>query len=510
VNRLRPSAPETFVAPEKATVSGAVGQWLHHQPSPTPPPVPVPYIEPESDEFELPVTPLLPGFSQLPNLPLVSRPWVRWGVLSGVVHALGIAVAIAIFSAKPSPVANTPPSLPGELELQTQPSNQALALEINLPSMVGIDPDTARVTKEEDKQPPLPQPSGGEHLPRPDTEHTGKSGDNVVPKPALNLADRDDGIALTKYVQSRIDRSQLQRMKQHQIRQSMDDRRAVRNPMDLTFLVIGKGKLSEDRLFADTHPKAGHSWSTRPTRLGAERGVPETPPGEGESMKKLGLPVIGSLRISSGSGTWVPNKGHTNTNRAPTQTSKPMVSDGRPANPANNPGTPQDNQHHSNQEIAATVQSLLHASTAGGKHGEGRGGEKGKGTFTGSGGVTGIGSHSKTLGQGKSGPVELNGMDPRLSNYRRRVLAKINPLWSFPRWAAIEGRQGFAIVSMTILANGSVTGVRLIRTSGITEFDNNVVQAIFKAAPFEPLPANLNTKAMNWAITFDALNPSVR
>ena len=108
--------------------------------------------------------------------------------------------------------------------------------------------------------------------------------------------------------------------------------------------------------------------------------------------------------------------------------------------------------------------------------------------------------------------VDLDGNDPRLSDYRRRVMSKIHPLWAnaFPQSAALEGRQGRVIVALTIGKDGNVSGVSIARTSGVPEFDENVRKAVLKAAPFPPLPPELSARSMRWAISFDARNPVVR
>jgi TonB family protein len=191
---------------------------------------------------------------------------------------------------------------------------------------------------------------------------------------------------------------------------------------------------------------------------------------------------------------------------------RPLVTEGRPAVPANVSDRPRDNVD-SAQEVASTEQSLLHASTAGGVPApEGRGGEERPDEATGAGGPPGAGSRAAPLGQGQGPLVDLDGNDPRLTDYRRRVLAKVHPLWAnaFPRWAALEGLQGRAIVAFTILPDGSVANVRVTRPSGVPEFDENVRRAVVRAAPFDPVPSNLNARTLRWTISFDALNPAVR
>src|SRR6185369_14274163 len=97
----------------------------------------------------------------------------------------------------------------------------------------------------------------------------------------------------------------------------------------------------------------------------------------------------------------------------------------------------------------------------------------------------------------------------RRNLYNRQVKSKVYPLWSFPKSAALEGRQGMVIVSFTIQADGSVTGVRVMRQSGIPEFDENCRSAVVRAAPVPPVPRELGA---SWSMDmrFDSPNPVVR
>jgi TonB family protein len=106
----------------------------------------------------------------------------------------------------------------------------------------------------------------------------------------------------------------------------------------------------------------------------------------------------------------------------------------------------------------------------------------------------------------------LSDADPRISAYRRSVLAKIYPLWenAFPKSASLEGKQGRAIIALVIYSDGHVDGVRVARPSGVPEFDDNVRLAVLRAAPFGPFPPSIPGPSMSWKITFDMNNPVVR
>jgi TonB family protein len=181
-----------------------------------------------------------------------------------------------------------------------------------------------------------------------------------------------------------------------------------------------------------------------------------------------------------------------------------------PSIPADQSGRARDTVD-SEQEVAATVQSLVHASTAGGLLGGGPGGEDGRGP-SGSGGPSGPGSRAAPFGGGEGAFSGLSEIDPRISAYRRSVRARIDPLWenAFPKSAALEGKQGRAIVSFVIHSDGNVENVRVVRASGVPEFDENVRLAVVRAAPFGPFPPSIPGSSMRWSITFDMNNPVVR
>ena len=178
--------------------------------------------------------------------------------------------------------------------------------------------------------------------------------------------------------------------------------------------------------------------------------------------------------------------GHDERASASVARGRPLVDRAPPTVPAEQSGRAKDDVD-SEQEVAAAVQSIVHASTAGGFLGHGPGGDEGSGT-AGSGGTAGPGSRSHPMGREKDLFLVLDRKDPRFFHYTPAMLAKLSPFWehAFPRSAALEGQQGVAIVSLLVTTDGSVHDVRVTRPSGIPEYDENVRRAILRAAPFRP------------------------
>src|SRR5262249_4415713 len=87
--------------------------------------------------------------------------------------------------------------------------------------------------------PSLVPRGGGEGAPRPDRGRKGRGGTDTADHTAVNLADRDDGMYLSRDVQTRADRDQVQRVRSAKERSSWEDWRAAREPMELTFVASG-------------------------------------------------------------------------------------------------------------------------------------------------------------------------------------------------------------------------------------------------------------------------------
>ncbi|WP_437948203.1 energy transducer TonB [Sorangium sp. So ce296] len=366
---------------------------------------------------------------------------------------------------------------------------------------------------------------GGEVAARPDTGTRGRGGTDAAALPALNLADRDDATFLSPEVRSRLDRSQIQRIRSSSRRASREDWRASREPTELTFLAGGRvGSRPERRSAAERDPSVGARDSGAPERRGGPLGAAARPAGTegaadasgepgatlslGATPRAVGGAVEGSERSSVGLGVRDGRPGADHRDSAAVPLARPMVAAGTPSVPANVAGRPNDTID-SEQEVATAIQSLVHASSAGGARGLGPGGAAGPGA-TGSGGVAGSGARSSALGSGRGRLLDNDPLDRRRSLYMRQVMAKLHPLWAdaFPKWAAGEGLQGTVIVTFVIRADGTVSSAAVTRPSGIPEFDENCRRAVLRGAPYPPVPPELG-ESFRWSMPFEARNPAV-
>jgi TonB family protein len=175
------------------------------------------------------------------------------------------------------------------------------------------------------------------------------------------------------------------------------------------------------------------------------------------------------------------------------------------------PARPRDDVD-SDQQVATTVRSLVHASTAGGIAGIGRGGQGSDGVPA-AGGAIGGGSHARPLGVGEGEVFDYWTTDPHFLPYFRQIHAKIDPLWAnaFPKSALYELKQGTVILEFTVFADGhAAVAWPPARPSGIVDFDRNCAEAIRRASPFPPIPRELGLQSVRIRAPFVANNPIIK
>jgi TonB family protein len=242
---------------------------------------------------------------------------------------------------------------------------------------------------------------------------------------------------------------------------------------------------------------------------GADVGVAPLPDSGAEG--RTGGAQSGSIDGEPGQGVHAARAGRDHRASAPVGSARPDVTRGPVAIPANERDRPRDDVE-SEQEVATTVRSLVHASTAGGQPGDGRGGTAGEGE-SGAGGAAGGGSRARPMGVGEGEIFDYWTSDPRLMGYFRQIHARIDPLWAnaFPKSALLELKQGTVILLFTVFADGHVAvSWPPLRPSGVDEFDRNCADAIRRAAPFPPIPRELGVSQLQIRAPFTASNPIVK
>ncbi len=380
--------------------------------------------------------------------------------------------------------------------------SDTIEVEIELPQL----PEKSALLGLERAEPSAQEVAlGGPTVARLDQGRAGRGGDGKVHEQALNFAEQDDRITRDPSVMSSLAASQVPRVQAGKERKARENYRASRDPMELTFVAMGKQHLARERRpEAERVASLGLAKGEQRHDQGAALGRAPAPAGEGLKPLETGSDKVGTIRRTLGVGIQGGSIAVAESPAIRNAHARPLVDAGSPSVPAVAEGRPSDTVD-SEQAVASRMQSLMHASTLGGAKGAGRGGEGGGGA-PGAGGHKGPTQTAAKIGAGGAGPGDVERM-----GYIRAIQSKVHPLWqnAFPAWAIAEGRGGTAVIAFTVEPDGTIHSVRVARPSSIPEFDENVRKAVLKAAPFGPLPSALKPR-LSLTLSFAAVNPAVR
>ena len=421
----------------------------------------------------------------------MARPLVGSGALATSVaaHALLLGVGALLLSHTLRDRTHAPPPraiVVGEVEVE-------------LPS---FDPSASDQERESDVAPERrePAPSGGGPLERhPDTAQAGRGGSRTAAQAATNLDSHIDPISLETDPLTHFDRAQVQRLHTAAERRSWDDHRATPSPMQLTFLATGKGAAPERRVAAAN--ARGSIAGAEAAQIGGALGSSAGETGLGDEVAP-GAVLLGKHEAEAQQGSTNAARRGAPSHGAQVLLARPWVMRARPALPTEVRARPND-VDDSSQAVAARVAALIHASTIGAPQGPGVGGEP-VGGQPGRSGSEGMGSHSAPSGFGP-GPDALNdpGIQGFVAGLKQRVDDQLRR--AFPDWAIEQGRSGHVIFELAVLADGRLERVRMVRPSGIDEYDGNVLTGVRRIPSFGPLPKALGPRALI-TMSYTALN----
>lgn len=99
--------------------------------------------------------------------------------------------------------------------------------------------------------------------------------------------------------------------------------------------------------------------------------------------------------------------------------------------------------------------------------------------------------------------IDLGSTDIKYVTYLAKVKKKILGLWKYPQKAYARNEEGDVVVRMSIDANGTLAGVKLLSSSGSVDLDDGSLIVIQQAAPYEPLPEVYNLSRLHIIASFN-------
>lgn len=91
-------------------------------------------------------------------------------------------------------------------------------------------------------------------------------------------------------------------------------------------------------------------------------------------------------------------------------------------------------------------------------------------------------SQNQATGGSNMGTSDSNNL---IANYADQVISRVRPFIIIPDGISPDAK---AVVEVTLLPNMNVYNARLVKSSGNTDYDNNLLQAINRVNTFPPLP----------------------
>ncbi len=93
--------------------------------------------------------------------------------------------------------------------------------------------------------------------------------------------------------------------------------------------------------------------------------------------------------------------------------------------------------------------------------------------------------------------VNLNTREFKYISYFSKIKSKIELVWAYPQISVMRGEQGTVHLKFTIVEDGSLEDVQLIKSSGYPALDEEAIRAVKTAAPYPPLPKSWGLKKLH-------------
>ncbi|RMD52199.1 MAG: energy transducer TonB, partial [Nitrospirae bacterium] len=105
-------------------------------------------------------------------------------------------------------------------------------------------------------------------------------------------------------------------------------------------------------------------------------------------------------------------------------------------------------------------------------------------------------SGKRTKKRGDLSPVPFDTTEIRYVGYLERLRQRIETVWRYPIEAARAGIEGKLYIRFTILKDGRLGEVKLLRTSGFRVLDEAAIEALRDGQPYWPLPDAWNKDSL--------------
>ena len=111
--------------------------------------------------------------------------------------------------------------------------------------------------------------------------------------------------------------------------------------------------------------------------------------------------------------------------------------------------------------------------------------------------ITRLEQNEGSLTEIDSNTISLDTEDKRFVTYTKLIKKKIGRHWSYPVEAKENLIEGKLIVIFSLMKNGNLTKIKVVKPSGHQILDAEAVRAIKNAAPFPAFPDHIRVSLLN-------------
>lgn len=98
--------------------------------------------------------------------------------------------------------------------------------------------------------------------------------------------------------------------------------------------------------------------------------------------------------------------------------------------------------------------------------------------------------------------VNLNEPNSVYTPYLQKIKSRINGAWLYPRQAYAAREEGVTVAQFSVDRSGSLLAHSISLSSGSKLLDGGAIEAIRAAAPYEPMPKEMQLSRLNIVATF--------
>ena len=112
------------------------------------------------------------------------------------------------------------------------------------------------------------------------------------------------------------------------------------------------------------------------------------------------------------------------------------------------------------------------------------------------------GFHNPNASRLHAGTVSFDTAEWDLGPYARQVQERVQSNWRIPEAQEVLRQKGWVSIHFEVHKDGQVTGLAIVRSSGIPSYDQSALNALKTSSPLPPLPEQVTVPQITGLFRF--------